>query len=255
MRLLLALCVPVLLVSGCGTGRQSDEAPDAIDTDACSASGDADDDRDNVDANSTSDVAWNPQPNPFGPPTRCELVDGLFVCPGEEYNVCFPNAAGEFYCQEAGCPCMNESSSASSPLPWTASMCYSAEGEWFYCVWRHKTLCLPCRTDEDCGPFSGWWNKVCVDYGDEGRFCGTNCDGVECPPGYTCGPAEGTKISLPRVCLRSDGICPCPVVGLPPPVTPSSTDCHPDGLPDCTVERRCDHGVLTPCDATECADD
>ena len=59
------------------------------------------------------------------------------------------------------------------------------------------TLCFPCHEDADCT------GGVCLDYGDEGRFCGLSCGAAApCPPGFGC-QAEQCR-SLTSVCACTD---------------------------------------------------
>jgi hypothetical protein len=54
----------------------------------------------------------------------------------------------------------------------TGFRCEAAPGRdaTFICVPKLAALCRPCTADEACGALSE--GALCVDYGDEGRFCG-----------------------------------------------------------------------------------
>ncbi len=57
----------------------------------------------------------------------------------------------------------------------------------FICVSNHANLCKPCNSAADCKTVGGI-DDVCVDYGDEGAFCGGVCAADEESPCYSsCG--------------------------------------------------------------------
>jgi hypothetical protein len=120
-------------------------------------------------------------------------------------------------------------------------------------------LCLPCRDDLDCAGTEG--NSVCMEFDDDGRYCGFACgdegdcpDGFDCvrvtPGGQQCRPPEGTPCpclqryvdgNFQTVCFRENqhGRCEglrrcdqeCPVL-VPAPETCNGIDDNCDGAID-----------------------
>ena len=82
----------------------------------------------------------------------------------------------------------------------------------FVCVDPNPTLCLPCRTNDDCVPSIPVPGRAstCVEYGPQGRFCGTSCDGdSDCPDGYACVETVADRAAVKR-CRPSEGAdCAC----------------------------------------------
>ena len=118
----------------------------------------------------------------------------------------------------------------------------------FVCVSDMANLCRPCTVGSDCQSAVGT-KDVCVDYGDEGSFCGGSCvEDEDCPFGFAC--ADGLTVDGidTRQCTSTTGVCPC---------TPSSvalalwTGCeiaNEFGL--CEGKRVCTAEGLTDCDAS-----
>jgi len=113
-------------------------------------------------------------------------------------------------------------------------------------------LCRPCEYNEDCRPNSLNTGDMCVDWGEDGSFCGQDCsqDGT-CPDGYTCIEFEdgSDRTQTFMQCLPLEGECEC---------TPSfiengfSTECYVENEHGtCWGERTCAEGGLTDCDAAE----
>ena len=119
----------------------------------------------------------------------------------------------------------------------------------YICVSDHATLCRPCAAGGDCGGVAGG-EFACVDYGDEGSFCGGPCgENDECPWGFSCLTAvtvDGIDILQ---CVADAGTCPC---------TDSSvalglwTPCSNVGeAGTCEGKRVCGEGGLGECDAAD----
>ena len=74
----------------------------------------------------------------------------------------------------------------------------------FVCLPLYWHICDTCLVDADC-QMTG---APCIEYGDEGRFCASECetDG-ECPEGFECVPQVGVSLCMPFsgscVCRRS----------------------------------------------------
>lgn len=72
---------------------------------------------------------------------------------------------------------------------------------------RSRASCEPCDTDRDCGrvdPVLGGAANTCVDYGDDGKFCGRPCT-LGCPDGFQC---DGDTCVRAAGCAEEPIICP-----------------------------------------------
>ena len=70
----------------------------------------------------------------------------------------------------------------------------------YLCVSRFGTLCQPCLSNADCVNELG--ADVCVDYGDEGAFCGAPCEvDVDCPADYGCSEVTTLRGGEVRQCV------------------------------------------------------
>ncbi len=119
------------------------------------------------------------------------------------------------------------------------------------CLDRSVTLCHPCATDEDCNAWAADGNNRCLDYGNEGSFCGIACDGDVggCPTGYAC---DTESFSTPQ-CIPDGGSCDCN------PLATSlglATDCAAtNDIGTCQGSRFCDADGLTACSAPAAVDE
>ena len=83
-------------------------------------------------------------------------------------------------------------------------------------------LCFPCVHDDECqNPERDTTPNLCVDWGNEGKFCGQGCSETSaCPEGYSC-KAVGIEGSTALQCLPiDDAQCTCPAG-----VTGPETEC------------------------------
>ena len=110
----------------------------------------------------------------------CEAGSGCLgdPCTGNEdceSGICISHM-GSLVCSE---PCLEE-----CPQGWKCKQIeLSGTDLIFACVSDFMHLCQPCRNNEDCR--TGEIQNVCVDYGEEGAFCGSPCaDHDECPGLY-----------------------------------------------------------------------
>ena len=99
--------------------------------------------------------------------------------------------------------------------------------------------CAPCTSADQCA------GGLCVDYGDEGRFCGSPCSELTgCAAGFTC---QGLEDGGEGQCVAEAGLCECPAgaadAGL------STTCTQSNALGACPGERVCTEAGLTLCDA------
>ena len=79
------------------------------------------------------------------------------------------------------------------------------------CVSGHANLCRPCSVGADCKSIGGS-EDFCLEYADEGSFCGGACAfDDDCPWGFSC--VEATTVDGVSVlqCIADAGVCPCTV--------------------------------------------
>lgn len=79
------------------------------------------------------------------------------------------------------------------------------------------SICNPCNATLQCNGIDDK-DAHCVDYGDEGAFCGAGCasDG-ECTEGYRCADVKSVEGLSVKQCVRKAdagskgayGVCPC----------------------------------------------
>ena len=254
-------CTVLFLAPACGAQSNLPTRPDAMAApdiaptvaDLVAGPADAEEAADLPDAN-TSAIGTPEVYSGFFPDYEllCTPDAGVYTCPTSKTFPCRPDSNGVFRCDKfGGCaPCNPKF--WPDPAPWSAASCQKLPNldELDVCVWLHAAVCAPCQKDADCSDTYPYANldAHCIDYGPEGHFCATFCDHVACPDGYACVPTTGSAGKTQAACRRIDGKCPCPQL----PFIGGATECHPVGLPDCTVTRTCVDGVLTPCDAAQC---
>ncbi|MBT9558883.1 MAG: hypothetical protein IV100_22825 [Myxococcales bacterium] len=96
-------------------------------------------------------------------------------------------------------------------------------------------LCQPCVNDADCDR-----DGLCLDFGDEGHFCGTDCGTgrPECPEGYGC---------VDDQCRPTSGQCACNPFGADFGLTTECASTSPAG--QCKGTRQCSVEGLSACTA------
>jgi len=122
----------------------------------------------------------------------------------------------------------------------------------YICVSKHSNLCKPCAAPADCKAVGGA-DDVCVDYGDEGSFCGGGCgeaesgEEEECPWGFSCKEIETVDRVVLNQCVADAGVCPCTAtsvaLGLWTPCEQSNE------FGTCPGKRVCGDAGLSQCDA------
>ncbi len=115
------------------------------------------------------------------------------------------------------------------------------------CVSGYSNLCKPCATSEGCKAVGGA-EDACIDYGDEGNFCGGTCtDNEDCPWGFICTEAltvDGVELTQ---CVAEAGICPCAAKSVTLGLTTPCAVANEFGT--CSGKRVCTDGGLSDCDA------
>ena len=117
----------------------------------------------------------------------------------------------------------------------------------FVCVSKSANLCRPCVAASDCKGTAGT-EDTCVDYGEEGSFCGGKCaETGDCPWGFACEKVFNVDGIELKQCIAETGICPCTensvALGLWTPCTTTND------WGTCTGKRVCTEEGLTECDA------
>ncbi len=178
--------------------------------------------------------------------------DMASLCDGEG---CFLEACAENGdCQSGWCVeylgdgVCTQSCQEDCPPGWSCKQVGASDPDLvFVCVAQHANLCKPCATAADCKTVGGV-DDVCVDYGDQGSFCGGVCaaDG-DCPWGFSCADAvtvEGVDVSQ---CVADAGVCPCTQKSM---TLALATPCQvTNEYGTCAGKRVCAADGLTQCDA------
>ena len=108
-------------------------------------------------------------------------------------------------------------------------------------------LCMPCQNDADCNG-GGDGPVRCLPFGNDGSFCGSACDEVECPEGYECKVALDAGGTTSKQCVPMDGaICPCKPEWADLGLLTDCTRANAAGI--CEGTRACGAEGLTECSA------
>jgi hypothetical protein len=201
-----------------------------------------------VGADATPDLgsdraAPDAQPDLGGP--ACAPGEGCFLDPCGENADCQSGWCvehmGDGVCTRA---CTEE-----CPDGWTCKAVAGTDPDLIYvCVSDHANLCKPCATAGDCVSPAGA-DDACVDYGDEGAFCGGPCDAVKqpCPWGFTCVEAETVDGLAVTSCLADAGVCPCTDKSVALALWTPCAAKNDHGT--CAGKRVCTDAGLSGCDA------
>jgi hypothetical protein len=120
----------------------------------------------------------------------------------------------------------------------------------YVCLPRYDKLCQPCKEHQDCQPIWGAGTDLCLDYGNDGMFCGAECTDGLCPEGYDCVIEAAPDGSNVQQCRRGPGSgnCQCTALSKYLQLATSCAIENDSGL--CSGERFCGPSGLTVCDAT-----
>ncbi len=175
---------------------------------------------------------------------QCDPGEGCFLDPCEENDDCDSGWCvghmGEDVCT---LQCQTE-----CPPGWSCQQVPGTAPDVIWlCVSAYANLCLPCATAADCKGAAGV-DDACLDYGDEGSFCGGGCTtDADCPWGFSCADANTVDGVELQQCVADAGVCPCTgksvELGLTTPCEVSNAFGVCGGLRACTEEG------LTGCDA------
>ncbi len=178
--------------------------------------------------------------------SECPPGKGCFLDPCESNDDCLSGWCvghmGEDVCTQQ---CQTE-----CPQGWSCEQVPgTAPDVVWICVSQHANLCLPCGSAADCKGAAGV-DDACLDYGEQGSFCGGKCsDDKECPWGFSCAQAVTVDGAQLLQCVAVAGICPCTKkaveLGLATPCERESEFGTCDGKRVCTAEG------LSECSAPE----
>ncbi|MFH1529979.1 MAG: hypothetical protein ABIK09_04485 [Pseudomonadota bacterium] len=94
------------------------------------------------------------------------------------------------------------------PEGWICSQVGGGPDVMFICISPFRVLCRPCVDASDCTSASGYEDS-CIDYGEEGLFCGAACGDAPCPEGYACQEMPDAMGALSDQCVPTTGTCEC----------------------------------------------
>jgi hypothetical protein len=174
----------------------------------------------------------------------CDPGDGCFLDPCGDGEECLSGWCvehmGEGVCTQQ---CTTE-----CPPGWSCQqVAGTAPDLVFVCVSDHANLCRPCATGDNCKSVAGA-EDVCVDYGDEGSFCGGTCtvDG-DCPWGFSCAATQTVDGIETKQCVADAGNCPCTKKAVDLALWTPCEATNEFGT--CPGKRICTEEGLAPCDS------
>jgi hypothetical protein len=192
----------------------------------------------------TPEDTWVFDLGPDLPPLDCLPGEGCFLDKCTENNQCQSGWCvehmGEGVCSQA---CVDE-----CPQGWTCKQVGASDPDLVYvCVSDYSNLCKPCSTTDSCKAVGGA-EDVCVNYGDEGAFCGGTCTANnDCPWGFSCSDAQTIDGIPTKQCLADAGSCPCTAKSVALSLwTPCASD---NEAGSCSGKRVCTVDGLSQCDA------
>jgi hypothetical protein len=186
---------------------------------------------------------WTFDTGPDLPFQACDPGEGCFLDPCAENSQCQSGWCvehmGEGICTQL---CTEE-----CPPGWTCNSVGSGPDLNYICVSGVANLCKPCATTEGCKA-PGGADDVCVDYGEEGSYCGGACTlDQDCPWGFSCLTTVTVDGIATLQCVADAGVCPCTGKSIELSL---STPCEQTTeFGTCLGKRYCSEEGLTACDA------
>ena len=119
--------------------------------------------------------------------------------------------------------------------------------ELYICLPENVFLCMPCNDHDQCHSEYADNGELCISDGDNGSFCGVDCDADgQCPDGYVCTEVDNGPV-LAHQCVPISAECEC----APKFVEAGAwTECEEsNGHGTCYGERKCNADGLADCDA------
>ena len=125
--------------------------------------------------------------------------------------------------------------------------CRPSAGGSLVCAPVFSTLCRPCIDDGDCAdPHAPDDATLCVAHGEEGSFCGGDCEQRGCPAGFACEGVDRLGGTFPQ-CVPSLAACTCRPEWAPYGYATQCSRTNEHGT--CTGLRVCTTTGLTTCNA------
>ncbi len=189
----------------------------------------------------TADTAEVTKPTcPGGP--GCDCINDQ-VCDGGK---CLETAAGK--------KCAKTCSAVGDCGKGEACKLIGAGDTQSFCVPAHLSICAPCSLSKDC-QVQGLTDAVCLDYGQEGKFCGGACtDDAGCPDGYSCldykDEESGKTTKQCKLKAGADGkpgVCACSAWATAAGTKTTCAIKNAEG--SCTADRKCTATGLEACKA------
>jgi hypothetical protein len=116
----------------------------------------------------------------------------------------------------------------------------------YLCLSDLDKLCQPCEVNEDCQSISDR-TDLCLNYGDQGNFCGVDCRNLACPDGYECSMEPLPNGTILPQCRLINAECRCTLTSRS---SQASTSCAVSNeFGRCEGVRQCGFTGLTLCDA------
>ena len=105
-----------------------------------------------------------------------DAPDTVLNCPGAAWCPCTSNGeceTGKCLDTPDGQKCAPTCTDTGCPAGYACKL-VGAQDPLSYCVSTQLSLCAPCVTNKDCQA-QGVTSALCLDYGDDGHFCGGAC--------------------------------------------------------------------------------
>ncbi len=192
---------------------------------------------------------WSFDTGPDTPFVECEPGQGCFLDPCDTNGDCQSGWClehmGDGVCSQI---CQEE-----CPPGWSCQAVGAGPDLTFVCVSLVSNLCKPCSTGADCKS-PGGADDVCVDYEEEGAYCGGVCTtDDDCPWGFSCLTTVTVDGIGTMQCVADAGVCPCTAKSVALALT---TPCEQNNeFGTCAGKRYCSDEGLTDCDAAVPAED
>jgi len=118
----------------------------------------------------------------------------------------------------------------------------------YLCIQRFAKLCQPCASNAECQTRGDTGLGICIDYGEEGSFCGARCDTPEdCPEGYRCEERASSDGLVADQCVKISAACECNETGIGLRMRTACARSNEHGT--CVGSRTCTEDGLATCSA------
>jgi hypothetical protein len=187
---------------------------------------------------------WFFDSGPDAPFVECAPGDGCFLDPCTDNQQC----QSAWCVEHMGDGVCTQQCTEECPPGWSCKSVGAGGPDLTYvCVSSHANLCRPCSSGADCKGIGGT-EDLCLDYGDEGSFCGGGCAvNEDCPWGFSCLTTVTVDGISTLQCVADAGVCPCTAKSV---ALTLSTPCEvANEFGTCGGKRFCTDEGLSDCDA------